>query len=68
MRPNDRKTYGATHSVPAQRRTPKALLEQCFGVRRFVYNQQVEAFNTYDREMNPKPEYPNVTDYDEIRF
>ena len=47
--------------------TPKALLEQCFGVRRFVYNQQVEAFNTYDREMNPKPEYPNVTDYDEIR-
>ena len=42
--------------------TQKALLEQCFGARRFVYNQQVEAFNTYDRETNPKPEYPNVTD------
>ena len=42
--------------------TQKALLEQCFGARRFVYNQQVEAFNSYDRESNPVPEYPNVTD------
>ena len=42
--------------------TQKALLEQCFGARRFVYNQQVEAFNTYDKETNPVPEYPNVTD------
>ena len=42
--------------------TQKALLEQCFGARRFVYNQQVEAFNTYDGKSNPKPEYPNVTD------
>ena len=40
----------------------RALLEQCFGARRFVYNQQVEAFDSYDRETNPKPEYPNVTD------
>ena len=39
----------------------KALLEQCFGARRFVYNQQVEAFNSYDRESNPTPSYPNVT-------
>lgn len=43
-------------------RTQAALLEQCFGARRFVYNQQVEAFNTYDKETNPHPAYPNVTD------
>lgn len=42
--------------------TQRALLGQCFGARRFVYNQQVEAFDSYDRESNPKPEYPNVTD------
>lgn len=42
--------------------TQRALLEQCFGARRFVYNQQVEAFDSYDRESNPVPEYPNVTD------
>ena len=39
-----------------------ALLEQCFGARRFAYNQQVEAFNAYDAETNPRPKYPNVTD------
>ena len=39
-----------------------ALLEQCFGARRFAYNQQVEAFNSYDKESNPRPKYPNVTD------
>lgn len=43
-------------------KTQAALLEQCFGARRFVYNQQVEAFNTYDKEMNPNPKYSNVTD------
>lgn len=43
-------------------KTQAALLEQCFGARRFAYNQQVEAFNTYDKEMNPNPKYPNVTD------
>ena len=37
-------------------------MEQCFGARRFAYNQQVEAFNTYDKDMNPHPAYPNVTD------
>lgn len=42
--------------------TQKALLEQCFGARRFVYNQQVEAFDSYDKKTNPVPEYPNVTD------
>ena len=39
-----------------------ALLEQCFGARRFAYNQQVESFNAYDKETNPHPVYPNVTD------
>lgn len=42
-------------------KTQAALLEQCFGARRFAYNQQVEAFNTYDKESNPRPTYPNVT-------
>ena len=43
-------------------KTQAALLEQCFGARRFAYNQQVAAFNTYDKESNPNPAYPNVTD------
>ena len=43
-------------------KTQAALLEQCFGARRFAYNQQVEAFNSYDKETNPRPAYPNVTD------
>lgn len=43
-------------------KTQAQLLEQCFGARRFAYNQQVEAFNTYDKETNPNPKYPNVTD------
>ena len=43
-------------------KTQAALLEQCFGARRFAYNQQVEAFNSYDRGTNPRPSYPNVTD------
>lgn len=42
-------------------RTQAALLERCFGDRRFAYNQQVEAFNAYDRETNPNPEYPDVS-------
>lgn len=42
-------------------KTQAALLERCFGDRRFAYNQQVEAFNAYDKETNPNPGYPNVT-------
>lgn len=42
-----------------------ALLEQCFGARRFAYNQQVEAFSSYDKETNPRPVYPGVTDMKE---
>lgn len=29
-------------------KTQAVLLEQCFGARRFAYNQQVAAFNSYD--------------------
>ena len=43
-------------------KTQAVLLEQCFGARRFAYNQQVEAFNSYDKEANPRPVYPGVTD------
>lgn len=46
----------------APSKTQAALLERCFGDRRFAYNQQVEAFNAYGKETNPKPAYPNVTD------
>ena len=43
-------------------KTQAALLEQCFGARRFAYNQQVEAFNAYDKETNPCPTYPSTKD------
>lgn len=43
-------------------KTQAELLEQCFGARRFAYNQQVEAFNSYDKETNPRPKYPSTTD------
>ena len=43
-------------------KTQAALLEQCFGARRFAYNKQVEVFSSYDKETNPHPVYPNVTD------
>ena len=43
-------------------KTQAALLEQCFGARRFAYNQQVEAFNSYDKDTNPHPAYPCTTD------
>ena len=43
-------------------KTQAALLEQCFGARCFAYNQQVEAFNAYDKDTNPRPKYPSTTD------
>ena len=46
-------------------KTQAALLEQCFGARRFAYNQQFEAFNSYDKGTNPRPTYPGVTDMKE---
>lgn len=55
--------YKVAQRIPfTPSKTQAALLERCFGDRRFAYNQQVEAFNTYDKETNPNPEYPNVTD------
>lgn len=36
-------------------KTQASLLEQCFGDRRFAYNQQVEAFNTYDKTRASPP-------------
>ena len=43
-------------------KTQAALLERCFGARRFAYNQQVEAFSSYDKDTNPLPTYPCTTD------
>ena len=43
-------------------KTRAALLEQCFGARRFAYNRRVEAFNSCDKDTNPHPSYPNVAD------
>ena len=38
------------------------LLESTFGCVRFVWNKAVEAFNTYDKETNPKPKDINTTE------
>ena len=55
--------YKVAQRIPfTPSKTQAALLEQCFGARRFAYNQQVEAFNSYDKDANPHPSYPNVTD------
>lgn len=43
-------------------KTQAALLEQCFGARRCAYNQQVEAFNSYDKDTNPHPKHPSIAD------
>ena len=43
-------------------KTQAALLEQCFGARRFAYNRQVEAFSSYDKDTNPHPAYPSIAD------
>ena len=37
-------------------------MEQCFGARRFAYNKQVEVFNAYGRDTNPRPKYPSTSD------
>lgn len=52
----------AQHIPFTPSKTQAALLEQCFGARRFAYNQQVKAFNSYDRETNPRPTYPSIAD------
>ena len=41
--------------------TQEVLLNKTFGCVRFFYNQQVETFNSYNRETNPKPEFKTST-------
>lgn len=42
----------AQHIPFTPSKTQASLLERCFGDRCFAYNQQVEAFNTYDKYTN----------------
>lgn len=42
-------------------KTHKVLLNKTFGCVRFFWNNQVAAFNTYDKETNPKPEFLTST-------
>jgi putative transposase len=41
--------------------TQKVLLAKTFGCVRYFWNSQVETFNSYDKEANPKPEYKTST-------
>lgn len=38
------------------------LLNKTFGCVRFYWNKQVETFNSYNKETNPKPEFKNTTE------
>ena len=60
MNHNDHAQGGAAHTVHAVQDSGRVAGTVLRG-QAFRYNQQVEAFNTYDKETNPKPEYPNVT-------
>lgn len=42
--------------------TQEKLLNMTFGSTRFVYNKMVETFNSYDKELNPTPEYKSTTE------
>ena len=46
-------------------KTQALLLERCFGDRRFAYNQQVEAFNTYDKEYQSETVVSECDGYEE---
>ena len=37
------------------------LLRKTFGCVRYFWNKQVEIFNSYDKELNPRPVYQNST-------
>ena len=41
--------------------TQQVLLAKTFGCVRYAWNQMVAAFNSYDKESNPKPEYKSST-------
>ena len=43
-------------------KTQKILLAKTFGSVRYFWNKQVEIFNSYNEETNPKPEYLTSTD------
>lgn len=43
-------------------KTQQVLLNKTFGCVRFFWNQQVAAFNSYDKETNPKPEFKTSTE------
>jgi len=41
-------------------KTQEELLNKTFGCCRYFWNKQVEAFNSYDKELNPKPTFKTV--------
>lgn len=42
-------------------KTQEVLLNKTFGCVRYFWNNQVAAFNTYNKETNPKPEFKTST-------
>jgi putative transposase len=43
-------------------RTQEVLLNKTFGCVRYLWNQNVAQFNTYNKETNPKPEFKTSTE------
>lgn len=43
-------------------KTQEVLFNKTFGCVRYFWNQQVAAFNSYDKESNPKPEFKTSTE------
>jgi len=41
-------------------KTQEELLNKTFGCCRYFWNKQVEAFNSYDKDLNPKPIFKTV--------
>jgi putative transposase len=39
------------------------LMNKTFGCVRFIWNKNVEVFNSYDKETNPKPNFKTTTEY-----
>ena len=42
-------------------KTQKVLFTKTFGCVRYFWNKQVEIFNSYNKEINSKPEYKTST-------
>jgi len=50
-------------------KTQEILLNKTFGCCRYFWNKQVEAFNSYDKELNPKPIFKTSTELrNEVEF